>query len=227
MEENIREYQKAVRFLCYEIRNGRISVGDRIPTERAIATTLNISRNSTREAIRSLENMGIIESHRGSGNYYTGNVSKHLSEMIRTLLSIRHISSSDISDFRRTMEKAVCMSVISSSSFDPAAAIDILDRTPASLDDEIANDRAFHFELIRSSGNKFWIELMNAIAIVYEDMIRTILESSDEKGRSAYNAIHKRILDALIDKDWSCCELAIDEHYDLVNKMLDQLTTDI
>ena len=92
MEETTREYQRAIRYLCGCIRDGSIAVGDRLPTERTLSETLQISRNSTREALRSMENMGIVESRRGSGSYYTGNISKKLSEMIRTLLLIRLVS---------------------------------------------------------------------------------------------------------------------------------------
>ena len=77
MEGN-REYQKVIDYLCDEIREGRIRQGDRLPTERVLSEQLQISRNSTREALRSMDYMGIIESVQGSGNYYTGNVSKRL-----------------------------------------------------------------------------------------------------------------------------------------------------
>ena len=55
MKENSREYQKAVDYICSEIANGNISIGDRLPTERTLSGQLGISRNSTREALRSLE----------------------------------------------------------------------------------------------------------------------------------------------------------------------------
>ena len=60
MEETTREYQRAIRYLCGCIRDGSIAVGDRLPTERTLSETLQISRNSTREALRSMENMGKI-----------------------------------------------------------------------------------------------------------------------------------------------------------------------
>ena len=70
MKENSREYQKAVDYICSEIANGNISIGDRLPTERTLSGQLGISRNSTREALRSLENMGtdkLIQDLRNAG----------------------------------------------------------------------------------------------------------------------------------------------------------------
>ena len=82
MSENRREYQKAIDYLSDQIRAGMLTVGSRLPTERAIAEDLGISRNSTREALRTMENMGMIESKQGSGHYLTGSISNSLSGMI-------------------------------------------------------------------------------------------------------------------------------------------------
>lgn len=41
--------------------------GDRLPAETEIAATLEVSRTSVREALRSLEALGIIETRRGEG----------------------------------------------------------------------------------------------------------------------------------------------------------------
>ena len=43
MKENSREYQKAVDYICSEIANGNISIGDRLPTERTLSGQLGIS----------------------------------------------------------------------------------------------------------------------------------------------------------------------------------------
>ena len=49
-----KEYQKAINYLTNLINTRQISEGDKLPAERTIASQLGISRNSTREALRSL-----------------------------------------------------------------------------------------------------------------------------------------------------------------------------
>ncbi len=216
METGNREYQKAVQYLCSEIRNGNIDIGDRLPTERALAEQLCISRNSTREALRTLENMGLIESRRGSGNYFTGNISKKFSEMIKLLVQIRLVSRKDICDFRRTMEKSVCASIIQRGDTDLSELQRLLEAMPEDTDELAANDRQFHYLLVQTSDNRFWIEMMDAVSDVYLEWVRDVLQSPDSGIRSRTRNAHRKILAAIVAKDRDACEAAIDEHYDII-----------
>ena len=45
------EYEKAIEYIFKMIQNEELKVGSKLPTERFIAETLNIGRNSTREAL--------------------------------------------------------------------------------------------------------------------------------------------------------------------------------
>ncbi|MGD9343686.1 MAG: GntR family transcriptional regulator, partial [Desulfuromonadales bacterium] len=51
------------------ISKGDLKPGDRIPSERELATMLGVSRPSVREAIMVLEAMGFVESRQGGGTY--------------------------------------------------------------------------------------------------------------------------------------------------------------
>lgn len=220
MKENSREYQKAVDYICSEIANGNISIGDRLPTERTLSGQLGISRNSTREALRSLENMGITESVRGSGNYYTGNVSKKFSEMIRTLLMIKVVSKKDICDFRRTMELSVCMTIMNKSDFDFTEIESVLNKETTSTDDEVDKDKMFHYLLAMSSGNVFWMAIMDAVIDVYRGWIDEVIKIIGIDTKEKLDTAHKSILSSLISKDKEKCENAINLHYDIIDDVL-------
>lgn len=43
------------------MKSGELTIGSRLPTERALAETLGIGRNSTREALSIMHGMGLIE----------------------------------------------------------------------------------------------------------------------------------------------------------------------
>lgn len=52
-----------------EIRKGSWPVGSKIPTEAKLVEALGVSRPSIREAVRSLVQLGLLESRQGDGTY--------------------------------------------------------------------------------------------------------------------------------------------------------------
>ena len=55
--------------LCAEIRTGRLSPGDRLPTEAALVLQFEVSRTVVREAVSRLKSLGLVDSRQGSGVY--------------------------------------------------------------------------------------------------------------------------------------------------------------
>ena len=62
-------YQLVIDHIKDDILNGVLKPGDRLPGERELAEQLGISRNSVREGLRILENMGVTASRHGAGHY--------------------------------------------------------------------------------------------------------------------------------------------------------------
>lgn len=58
-----------VERLREEIRNGTFPVGSKIPTEAKLVETLGVSRPSVREGVRSLVQLGLLETRQGDGTY--------------------------------------------------------------------------------------------------------------------------------------------------------------
>lgn len=66
---NGRLYQKVAIDLAHRISAGEFAASDRLPTERVLAETLQVSRPTVREALIALEIKGLIEIRGGSGSY--------------------------------------------------------------------------------------------------------------------------------------------------------------
>ncbi len=64
-----RLYQDLARNLMEELASGRYPVGARLPAERELAATHNVSRPTVREAIIALEVQGLVDVRVGSGAY--------------------------------------------------------------------------------------------------------------------------------------------------------------
>jgi GntR family transcriptional regulator, transcriptional repressor for pyruvate dehydrogenase complex len=63
----VKAYELVLEWVEAEIAGRRLSIGDRLPSERSMADQLGVSRTSVREAIRVLEAMGVIRTSVGSG----------------------------------------------------------------------------------------------------------------------------------------------------------------
>jgi GntR family transcriptional repressor for pyruvate dehydrogenase complex len=73
-------YEQIIQQIKDMIADGTLKSGDKLPTERELVEKFNVSRASIREALRSLENIGIVESKQGEGNFIGRNIENILYE---------------------------------------------------------------------------------------------------------------------------------------------------
>jgi GntR family transcriptional regulator, transcriptional repressor for pyruvate dehydrogenase complex len=62
-------YTSVVEQILASIRSGMFPPGSALPAERTLASQLQVSRNSLREALRVLEHAGVLDIRTGSGTY--------------------------------------------------------------------------------------------------------------------------------------------------------------
>ncbi|MGB8451474.1 MAG: GntR family transcriptional regulator [Anaerocolumna sp.] len=66
-----KSYSKVIDYIKSQIRDEKLITGGKLPAERELSVILGVSRNSVREAIRTLNIMGIISRQQDAGNYLT------------------------------------------------------------------------------------------------------------------------------------------------------------
>jgi DNA-binding FadR family transcriptional regulator len=186
----------------YIIANG-LQAGDPLPTEAQLAGQLCVSRSGVREALRSLQSLGVITSRRGEGHYVKG---FNLDPIVQNL---NYSMLFDIEDARELLEvrERLEMSFIA----DAAAAMD--ERTLESLRGFVSvmqqkadqgrlfleEDIAFHRTLYETVGNRFLIKLLDVFWNVYDHLRdRSVFDVRDlrQEARS-----HEQILQALEARD--------------------------
>ncbi|MFZ6861633.1 GntR family transcriptional regulator [Undibacterium sp. Ji67W] len=72
-------YQQLARHIKQSIKEGLISTGSNIPSERELAERLDVSRVTVRKAIESLVHEGLLEVRHGSGTFVSARVEQPLS----------------------------------------------------------------------------------------------------------------------------------------------------
>lgn len=66
---NTKLYEDIAAEMMAQIQSGELRPGDRLPPERTLAEKYRVSRTTIREALRSMEMMGCVESRVGGGTF--------------------------------------------------------------------------------------------------------------------------------------------------------------
>lgn len=214
------EYEKAIDYIFGMIQNKALTVGSKLPTERAIAQELNIGRNSTREALSILHGMGMVKSVQGSGNYICADANKTIFQILTVMLALGSITQKDVCEFRRAMEKTVCMLLLEKGISEEA------DKEMKSLLDNMKNDqpvrsdREFHALLVTAAHNELLSTIMGAVMTVYQEWIDLVLKKVDPQTKDILVSYHEDIYNGIKNKSESLVNEAIDKHYDLIEELL-------
>lgn len=217
------EYRKVIDYIYKKIKDGSLSVGSKLPTERAIAEELSIGRNSIREALSILHGMGMIERRQGSGNYISKNAGHSISKILLIMITLGSISKNDVCEFRRNMEKSICTLLIEKGISDNQKnkLQVILNEMKSVGGEELASlDKEFHDTLIESTDNMMFITIMEAVAGVYREWIDIVIKRADEDNIRKLLKYHEEIYTGITDRDKEKTIKAVENHYDLIEEML-------
>lgn len=214
-----KEYKKVIDYICQEITDGRIKIGDRLPTERLLSEQMGVSRNCVREALRSMETFGMIECRQGSGNYLSCRMSEPISEIFSMMLLLGATNMEDVKAFRMELDKQSCRTLAAR-----ADRADIADTLVAILGESPGNekiqavdvDARFHYELLQLQGNRLWMTIADAIFPVYRKGIKDTLIHASEEEQQRFLELHRAICAGIKDGSYEQCEQAIEEHYQLL-----------
>lgn len=217
------EYEKAIDYILSMIQQGELTVGSKLPTERAIADRLSIGRNSTREALSILHGMGMVDRVHGSGNYISENANGTMRQMLVMMLALGTITKKDICEFRRVMEKATCTLILSKGLREEhrlQLEKILSDMKKASGKKQAALDKELHLLLIRASENSLLETIMSAVMTVYRDWIDVALSKAGSDAKAKLRDCHNGIVGGLASGDTDEVSRNIDAHYDLTEELI-------
>ncbi|MDO9110881.1 MAG: FadR/GntR family transcriptional regulator [Desulfatirhabdiaceae bacterium] len=101
-----RIYQDVVDQIEEAILDGKLNVGDTLPPERDLIEKFETSRGTLREALRVLEQKGLIEMRLGTngGAVIKGLTTEKISENLALLIRFQQVSLEHLAEFREGVE---------------------------------------------------------------------------------------------------------------------------
>jgi GntR family transcriptional repressor for pyruvate dehydrogenase complex len=214
--EGRRLYEQLEQLLRVYVQEHELRPGDRLPSERALAGALKVSRVSLRQATVSLEVQGLLEVRHGGGIYVRSlNVDP---ERLKTMLTLRR-RLPDVLEAREAIECMLSRLAAQRRTDTDLAAIDASLRAMAVDIDKggvgEAADQRFHTAVAHASKNKLLRDVMKALA---DPIQETRLESLGEPGRPPRSlADHRRIAEAIRRQDPRAAEAAMRRHLKIVS----------
>jgi len=221
-ERNERAYEKVIEHIKTEIWQGTLKQGERLPPERELAEALGVSRNTVREAIRTLSLMGFVSSTQGAGNFVTCDLEQNLRESLHMMVLLGETNYLQISQLRCGLESENAR----------LAAERILPRQAARLgelarmmeqetDPQKASryDQEFHSLLCEAAGNRLIKSLFSAMLSTFNDFISTMYARimEDPAQAEALHAAHRRLAAALAAHDVDAAGQAMRTHFKVVD----------
>lgn len=223
--ENKKVYFQVIEYIKSLTESGEISFGSKIPSERELMATLGLSRNSIREALRSMENMGMIESRHGQGNYLVNNMGQSLSSVVSMLLFTRQSNYMEVSQLRRFIEIGAYLLAVKSAGKEELRRLAYyLDKMDTCRKEERAKaDKQFHDELIRISGNNLLMILNESLSDLFERVISEMSLKITEEDMEKLRKCHKKVYENLEKQDVQEGIKMIREHYNVLDEELKRI----
>ena len=208
--------QKVIYSIETEIINGRIGKGDKLPTERRLAEDMGVSRATVREALKTLESMGIVESIQGSGNYITSTPEQSLDRSLCTLFALSNGTLDNLMQLRILLEAEATKDIVqfaTDEEIDTLASAADYDYFDGSIKNQARLDRNFHFAIVEQSRNPLIKYLYNTLAALFDVYRKHVFEATLQRDdNKVTRRDHLAIVDALRERDAAAAERALRTH---------------
>ncbi|MBB1156951.1 FadR/GntR family transcriptional regulator [Amycolatopsis dendrobii] len=193
------------------IYDGKLQAGDRLPSERALSESLQVSRPSLREALRVLDALDIITVRTGIGASGGTRISDHLgptiSRLMRLYMALGHFDLEDVLHTRHLLEEEAARVAATERTDEQLARLEaLLDQMDAAVSDSdtyLALDGKFHVAVALASGNPLLAHLMGSMrdAVTEHLVKRELAPATWPKLASSAQKSHRALVKALRDRD--------------------------
>jgi len=200
----------------------KLHPGDKLPSERELAESLGVSRSSIRDAIRSLELMGLVEPRQGAGTVVREISADALMNPLTNVLRHKMELVGELLDFRKMLEPPLAARAATHASDEELEEMEeILRRQETKFRSgelAIEEDSEFHYSIAMASGNSVVLKVLDVLMDLLRDTRERSMQLEGRPQRSL--AGHRRILMAIKKRDAEAAKAAMRRHIEDVEEIV-------
>jgi DNA-binding FadR family transcriptional regulator len=211
-----RAHEQIVEQLQSLILSGKLPIGARLPSERAMMSEFDVSRPTVREALRVAESMGLVSVRAGDrgGPKVLGAPSIGIKRVLDSLLQAGHASALELVELRIVLDS----SAAALASMQPRQRLKILDdllvrmQSTTDLHAFADLDVKFHEAVIMAGGNRLFELVFRALDEPIRALVESRLTLSQTQSREETLQHHRAIVEAIRSKDPHQAATAVCRH---------------
>lgn len=175
--EKKKTYQVIVDKITEFFLAGNLKPGERLPSERELASQFKVSRTSIREALRTMEQNGLIEIRQGGGSYIKAtDFQSRKEEITAAIIKAENHLVYEMLELRRALEvESAFLAAKRATSTDLEKLRTALENMAVSTQNiELGHkaDLDFHIGIVESTHNSIFINLIHTLSDHMKDTIR-------------------------------------------------------
>lgn len=220
--------------LCIRIKNLILELGlqsgDRLPSERSLASLFNVSRPPVREAIHILAGQGLISTKHGGGSYLQADLAKihdfslsSFAEFINEDPQYQY----DVLEAREAIEKSTAWHAALRATPKDKEKIQqcfaVMQDYQLQGDSILAAqaDAEFHLAIAEASHNIVLVQVMrglfDALLVNVTSNRETIFDNTAPSTHNTLTQQHRQLLHAILSGDSEQAEIAASQHLDYIS----------
>jgi GntR family transcriptional regulator, transcriptional repressor for pyruvate dehydrogenase complex len=196
--------------------------GDVLPPERELAQKFGVSRSSVRDAIRSLELIGLLEPQQGRGTVVCEPSGNAVMGSLSALIRQKRKLVKELLDVRKLVEPALARRAAPHVSDSQIAELEqLLERQSSKVRNgelAIEEDNEFHYLIALAADNAVLLQIVDVLM----DTLHETREKSLQTGGRPLKSLagHQRILAALQRRDPAASEKAMRQHLEEIEAIV-------
>ena len=220
--KKIRIYEDIISRIRDMVDRGDLSAGDRLPSERELSAAFRVSRPSVREALKTLESHGYLETRQGEGTFISSNPIEHFMEPLAAVILNQKKYQIQILEMRRLIEPQIASLAAVRATKDEISRLEMtltqqkekvrLGETGADL------DKLFHYVIAEAANNKLLLRIIDTATDLFSENRNRYFQFTERPQKSVRH--HKEILSAIAVGDGVLAANAMNIHLDEIHATL-------